>query len=464
MSHGTDVPKTPGTTPGTPAAPGPPAAPGTTPRTPAAPRPPAAPGTTPRTPAAPGPPAAPGTTPRTPAAPRPPAAPGTTPRTPAAPLPPTAPGTTPRTPAAPRPPAAPGTPAKPSRAGTVAALRPRYQADLAHGTERFFEPRRTDCPWCGSARLKRRLLTKDRYQNKPGRFLLDRCRDCRHVFQNPALNPDGLEFYYRDFYDGLGEQERGDVFSRRRKMYQGRAQSLEPGADPPKAWLDVGTGHGHFPEVARAVFPGTRFDGLDFTDGVDLAERAGRIDHGFRGSFPDLARERLAESYDVVSMFHYLEHSTDPRAELHAARRALRPGGRLLVEVPDPECWFARLFGRFWLPWLQPQHLHFLPVANLRKELAALGFTVVVEQHREPSDTVDLLGAVWLTVNAVAPPEDSPSLAEPPGWARRLLRRALLLAAVPALLGATTLDRLLLKPLAGLGKVSNAYRVVARRD
>ncbi|MET7764019.1 class I SAM-dependent methyltransferase [Streptomyces sp. NPDC005393] len=354
----------------------------------------------------------------------------------------------------------PGAPAKPSRAETVAGLRPRYQADLAHGTGRFFEPRRTDCPWCGSARLKRRLRTKDRYQNKPGRCLLDVCRDCRHVFQNPALNGDGLEFYYRDFYDGLGEKDLGNVFSGREKMYRRRAESLKPQADAPKTWLDVGTGHGHFPEVARTVFPGTRFDGLDFTDGVDLAERAGRIDHGIRGSF----RERLAESYDVVSMFHYLEHSTDPRAELRAARRSVRPGGHVLIEVPDPECWFARLFGRFWLPWLQPQHLHFLPVANLRKELTSLGFTVVVEQHREPSDTVDLLGAVWLTVNAVAPPEDSPSLAEPPGRARRLLRCALLLAAVPALVAATALDRLLLKPLAGLGKVSNAYRVVARRD
>ncbi|MFD8094518.1 class I SAM-dependent methyltransferase [Streptomyces malaysiensis] len=360
--------------------------------------------------------------------------------------------------------AIPRTPEKPSRAETVAALRPRYQADLTRGTERFFEPRRTDCPWCGSTRLARRLLTKDRYQNKPGRFRLDTCRDCRHVFQNPRLNGDGLEFYYRDFYDGMGEIELGNVFAGRDKVYRRRAMFQEPSAEPPKTWLDVGTGHGHFPEVARTVFPDTRFDGLDFTAGVELAERTGRIDRAIRGSFPELAEERLAGSYDVVSMFHYLEHSTDPRAELRAARRALRPGGHLLIEVPDPECWFGRLFGRFWLPWLQPQHLHFVPVANLREELTALGFTVTAEQHREPSDTVDLLGAVWLALNAIAPPDDSPSLAKPPGRLRWLLRCAILLAGVPALVVATTLDRLLLKPLAGLGKMSNAYRVVARCD
>lgn len=73
----------------------------------------------------------------------------------------------------------------PSRAEQVAALRPRYQADLARGLDRFFEPRRADCPWCGSARLKTRLRTTDLLQHKPGHFVLDHCQDCRHTFQNP---------------------------------------------------------------------------------------------------------------------------------------------------------------------------------------------------------------------------------------------------------------------------------------
>lgn len=204
-------------------------------------------------------------------------------------------------------------------------------------------------------------------------------------------------------------------------MYRRRAASLAPYADAPKNWLDVGTGHGHFCEAARAVFPGTSFDGLDLTEGVELAAREGRVERAFRGGFVGLADE-LTESYDVVSMFHYLEHSTDPRSELRAARHAIRPGGHLLIEVPDPESRYARLLGRWWLPWLQPQHLHFVPVANLRRELTGLGFTVLAEQHTEPHDPVDLLAAVWLLLTAVAPREDSPWLPERPGLLRRLLR------------------------------------------
>ncbi|MFI0735442.1 class I SAM-dependent methyltransferase [Streptomyces sp. NPDC021225] len=350
-----------------------------------------------------------------------------------------------------------------ARAAAVAALRPRYADDLARGTERLFEPRRTDCPWCGSDRLEERLRTTDLFQHKPGGFGLDRCRDCGHVFQNPRLSGEGLEFYYRDFYDGLGEKDMAGLFAGRRKTYVRRAESLRPFAKAPENWLDVGTGHGHFCEAARAVFPGTLFDGLDLSAGVELAERAGRVARGIRGGFVERVAE-LADGYDVVSMFHYLEHSTDPRGELRAARRALRPGGHLLIDVPDPESRFSRLLGRWWLPWLQPQHLHFVPVANLRRELSGLGFTVVAEEHAGPHDPVDLLGAVWLLLNAIAPREEQPWLSSPPGRFRRALRTATVLAGVPVLLATAALDHLVIRPLAGRRHLSNAYRVVARRD
>ncbi|MFJ1968787.1 class I SAM-dependent methyltransferase [Streptomyces sp. NPDC087903] len=353
--------------------------------------------------------------------------------------------------------------ASPGRTERVAALRPGYRADLADGPDRFFEPRRTTCPWCGSARLTTRLRTTDLLQHKPGRFVLDRCGDCRHTFQNPRLSVAGLEFYYRDFYDGLGEKQLGNTFASRGRMYEQRAAALLPFVSSPKNWLDVGTGHGHFCESAATVHPGTVFDGLDFTDGAELAERAGRVERGYRGSFPELAGE-LAGSYDVVSMFHYLEHSTEPPRELEAAHRVIRPGGHLLIEVPDPDSRYARLLGRWWLPWLQPQHLHFVPVGNLRRRLTELGFTVLAEQHAEPHDPVDLLAAVWLALDAAAPRDDLPWLPARPDALRRTLRAATLIAGIPALLLGTLLDRFAVRPLSHRLGLSNAYRLVARRD
>ncbi|MER7838006.1 class I SAM-dependent methyltransferase [Streptomyces sp. NPDC096040] len=350
-----------------------------------------------------------------------------------------------------------------SKQSDIEALRSAYQRDLADGVDRFFEPRRTTCPWCHSDRLTTRLRTTDLLQHKPGRFVLDRCQECGHTFQNPRLNGTGLEFYYRDFYDGLGERKMSGTFGGRTKMYQGRAESMLPHDATPKNWLDVGTGHGHFCEAAREVLPGTAFDGLDFTDGVELAAREGRVERAYRGAFPELAPD-LTAGYDVVSMFHYLEHSTDPDSELRAAHQAVRPGGHLLIEVPDPESRYARLLGRWWLPWLQPQHLHFIPVANLRARLTDLGFTVVAEQHAEAHDPVDLLAAVWLALDHTAPPEDAPWLPRPPGALRKTARAALLLAGIPALIAGTLADRFAVRPLSHRLRVSNAYRVVAHRN
>ncbi|MFD6876401.1 MULTISPECIES: class I SAM-dependent methyltransferase [unclassified Streptomyces] len=345
----------------------------------------------------------------------------------------------------------------------VAALRAAYRKELAEGTEVFFAPRAHRCPWCGSARLGGHLRTTDLFQHKPGDFALDRCHDCGHLFQNPRLNERGLAFYYRDFYDGLGEERLGGVFGGRAGSYRSRARSVRPHLAGPAEWLDVGTGHGHFCESARGELPAVTFDGLDRSDGAELAERAGRVRLGRRGSFPELAA-RLPGSYDVVSMFHYLEHCDTPQRELEAARTVLRPGGLLVIDVPDPESRFARLLGRWWLPWLQPQHLHLAPVANLRRRLTETGFTVLAEEHVEPHDPVDLVAAAWVALDAVAPREDLPWLSSPPGVWRRSLRTAVLLAGVPLLLAATTIDRLAAGPLAGRLGLTNAYRLIARRE
>ncbi|MYW14833.1 methyltransferase type 12, partial [Streptomyces sp. SID2955] len=125
------------------------------------------------------------------------------------------------------------------RKARIAALRPAYRADLAAGGDRFLAPRRTTCPWCASTRLSRRLCTTDLLQHKPGRFTLDACAGCGHIFQNPQLTPEGLEFYYRDFYDGLGEQRMSGTFGGRDAMYRGRAEAMLSHDPAPKTWLDV---------------------------------------------------------------------------------------------------------------------------------------------------------------------------------------------------------------------------------
>ncbi|MGW7573928.1 class I SAM-dependent methyltransferase [Streptomyces sp. NPDC054765] len=342
------------------------------------------------------------------------------------------------------------------------ARRAAYTAALAGGTDRFFEPRRTDCPWCSAPDPAVRIRTPDLLQGKPGRFTLEECRQCGHIFQNPRLTQEGLDFYYRDFYEGLGGDGAALVLGRMSDTYRARAELLGPFTTP-RAWLDVGTAAAHFCNAARAVWPETRFDGLDMGEGVHEAARRGWIDTAHQGQFPDLA-DRLAGRYDTVSMHHYLEHTRDPFAELDAAVKVLAPGGHLLIELPDPTSRAGRLLGRYWLPWFQPQHQHLMPAANLKQALEARGFTVLVEQHgaaHQPNG--DFLGAVALAANGLAPDPLAPWSTVPATPARRAARSAVQAMAVPCYAAALALDALR-TAAARTTDGGNAYRLLARKE
>ncbi|MFD7553201.1 methyltransferase domain-containing protein [Streptomyces sp. NPDC059835] len=335
-----------------------------------------------------------------------------------------------------------------------------YRADLADGTDRFLEPRRPDCPWCGSHRLSVRVRVPDLLQGKPGLFTLEHCVGCGHVFQNPRLSPEGLEFYYRDFYDGRGGEGAGTVFGRLGAAYRSRAEMLRPHTVP-ASWLDVGTGHGHFCNAARAVWPGTRFDGLDMGEGVREAEHRGWVETGFQGQFPEFA-SKLAGQYEVVSMYHYLEHTRDPFAELDAAAAVLAPGGFLTIELPDPQSRMAGLLGPAWLPWFQPQHQHLIPAANLREALSERGLTVLAEEHGPAHQGNDFFGAVALTATRLAPDPDRP-WGPPPTPGARARASAVRVASLPFFVAAAALDALR-TTAAHHSDGGNAYRLLARKD
>ncbi|MEU2058891.1 class I SAM-dependent methyltransferase [Streptomyces sp. NPDC013455] len=309
----------------------------------------------------------------------------------------------------------------------------------------FQEPRRADCPWCGSRSLRTRVRAPDPLRHRAGTFVVDECGDCAHAFQNPRLTAEGLAFFHRDFYERHLEQFAARLLSARavRDRHRDTARRLSALREP-ESWLDVGTGHARFPEAAKEFFPYTSFDGLDPTARVEQALLEGRVEEAHRGylATPGLAT-RLRARYDVVTMFHHLEHAPDPRAELRAALTVLRPGGHLVVEVPDPRCAFAVLLGRWWLPYGQPRHLHLLPLANLRAELEGLGCTVLVTDRKAPHVPYDLSAAVTLALAHAHP--------------------ALQLAATPVLALASALDHGF-APLLRRTRFSNAYRVVARKE
>lgn len=124
------------------------------------------------------------------------------------------------------------------------------------------------------------------------------------------------------------------------------------------ALLDVGCGTGEFLAQARAR--GAR------TTGVEPVEDAARFSREQRGL--DVLSATLEESglperqFAVVSALHVLEHMPDSTSFLHTLARWTRPGGHLLIEVPNYDSMVRRRRLSNW-PHLRPlEHIvHFTP-------------------------------------------------------------------------------------------------------
>jgi SAM-dependent methyltransferase len=84
-----------------------------------------------------------------------------------------------------------------------------------------------------------------------------------------------------------------------------------------------------------------------------------------------------AARFDLITMWHFLEHDYDPIRTLRTARDLLAPDGRLVIEVPRLDSTTFRLYGHRW-PGLQaPQHTVLFDKERLLGAMDAAGLDVV---------------------------------------------------------------------------------------
>ena len=93
----------------------------------------------------------------------------------------------------------------------------------------------------------------------------------------------------------------------------------------------------------------------------------------------------LAEGgpYDVIAMWHVIEHLPNPREVLTAAAAALAPGGVIALAAPNPEAFQFRVFGRRWTHLDAPRHLFLVPLDEYARVGAALGLEVALATTRD---------------------------------------------------------------------------------
>jgi 2-polyprenyl-3-methyl-5-hydroxy-6-metoxy-1,4-benzoquinol methylase len=159
------------------------------------------------------------------------------------------------------------------------------------------------------------------------------CRECDYVMTPVATAENASELYDDpEYFDGWGCNLEFDYARFEPAVHQQVEQYLDfiKQHTRGKSLLDVGTGSGLLPHLARQS--GYDVEGTDLSKHVSetLPAKAGfRVHHG---TIEDIKFER---TYDVITMLHVLEHTANPLSTLQRAREILNDGGYVLVVVPN---------------------------------------------------------------------------------------------------------------------------------
>ncbi len=226
-----------------------------------------------------------------------------------------------------------------------------------------------------------------------------RCAACGSDFLYPRPTDAELEAYYpadyHAFHDdhgwlarflvGLRGRFRARAYSR---MLDGRSGAL----------FDVGVGDcRHFDALHRHA--NIECSGVEIVPDVAARARARGYDV-VTGTLETMDIDRHIGRYDIVSMNHVLEHVVSPHIMLGRAFALLKPGGRVIGQLPSASCWERDLFGKVWAGYHFPRHLQAFSQSGLRDLLRRSGFADIAVRtapHLQSALSVQnaLIAAGW---------------------------------------------------------------------
>jgi 2-polyprenyl-3-methyl-5-hydroxy-6-metoxy-1,4-benzoquinol methylase len=126
--------------------------------------------------------------------------------------------------------------------------------------------------------------------------------------------------------------------------------------------LDIGAGVGDFLSVAKN-------NGWE-TIGIEPSEKAKTIAKTKGVSFVNSSTELDSNSFDVITMWHVLEHVPDLENQIRELKRLIKPTGTIIIAVPNFKSYDALYYKNFWAAYDIPIHLWHFSKNSIRKLFA----------------------------------------------------------------------------------------------
>jgi SAM-dependent methyltransferase len=220
------------------------------------------------------------------------------------------------------------------------------------------------CPVCGHASLTPVLKVTDFSVSKEV-FDIAHCAACTARFTQgiPAQEAIGPYYQFEDYISHTNTKKGlvNRLYHAVRKitLKQKRKKVLQYSGLQKGSLLDVGCGTGAFLNEMRQY--GWSITGLE----PDAATRARAAElHQVTPLPAEEIYQLPAAQFDAITLWHVLEHVHDLQGYMKRLFALLKPGGCLLIAVPNYTSKDAAIYKEFWAAWDVPRHLyHFSPAA-----------------------------------------------------------------------------------------------------
>jgi SAM-dependent methyltransferase len=223
-----------------------------------------------------------------------------------------------------------------------------------------------NCPVCNGTSFKDRIKCKD-YTVSGNTFNIQECTSCGFLFTNPRPSKEEIGPYYesKDYISHTNSKAGlfNTIYQTIRNVAISQKISMIRTVTGRKTveLLDVGCGTGEF--LAGCTKEGWKVKGVEPGEGA----RSQAIKNHKLEVEEESYLEKTTDTYDVITLWHVLEHVHELNERIEQLSRILRKDGILVIAVPNHTSKDAQVYGPHWAAWDVPRHLyHFSPVTIKR--------------------------------------------------------------------------------------------------
>ena len=231
------------------------------------------------------------------------------------------------------------------------------------------------CPWCGSDKAQINLWLKDEFLTKED-FHICECLNCGLLYTMPRPDKEKIGAYYKsEAYYSHQENKKGfipKVYERVKSINLKHKYRLATSGMQPGKLLDIGCGVGDFLHTAET-------HGWECI-GVEPSEDAKAIaQKRMKGMI--ITSEELESfsdgAFDVITMWHVLEHVDDIKWQVAQLQRLVKPSGRVVIAVPNYKSYDGQYYKEHWAAYDVPRHLNHFNRITLSKIFKTSGLELV---------------------------------------------------------------------------------------